>query len=94
MAIAILDTNDKASAPELEKLLLAGAHLGYGKSTRHPKMQGYIFGSRNNIEIFDLERTEECLVTAEENGIMGGDEAGGKRCYCSCRAKIEFSLCE
>ena len=65
MTTAILDTNDKASAPELEKLLLAGAHLGYGKSTRHPKMQGYIFGSRNNIEIFDLERTEECLSVAE-----------------------------
>ena len=66
MATAILDTNDKTSAPELEKLLLAGAHLGYGKSTRHPKMQGYIFGSRNNIEIFNLERTEECLAAAEE----------------------------
>jgi len=65
MTTAILDTNDKASAPELEKLLLAGAHLGYGKSTRHPKMKDYIFGSRNNIEIFDLLRTLEKLNEAE-----------------------------
>ena len=56
---------EKALLPELEELLLAGAHLGYGKSTRHPKMQDFIFGSRNNIEIFDLSHTLNQIKAAE-----------------------------
>ena len=55
----------KALVPELETLFSAGAHLGYGKSTRHPKMQSYIFGNRNNIEIFDLEQTLIKIKAAE-----------------------------
>lgn len=65
MTTTTLDTNDKTSSPELEKLLIAGAHLGYGKSTRHPKMKDFIFGSRNNMEIFDLEHTLLKMRAAE-----------------------------
>jgi len=55
----------QANAPEIEALFQAGAHLGYGKTRRHPKMREYIFGTRNNVEIFDLERTLAKLTEAE-----------------------------
>lgn len=57
---------------ELEKIFKAGVHFGYSRSARHPKMAPYIFGLRNNVEVFDLEKTkiklEEALVFVRELG--------------------------
>ena len=50
---------------ELEEMFKAGAHFGYSKQSRHPKMKPYLFGVRNNVEIFDLEKTYACLSEAE-----------------------------
>lgn len=50
---------------ELEEMFMAGAHFGYSRSTRHPKMEPYLFGLRNNVEIFDLEKTRLCLEKAK-----------------------------
>jgi len=36
----------------IEELFEAGAHIGYSKARRNPKMQEYIFSTRNNVEIF------------------------------------------
>lgn len=52
--------------PEIEILFEIGAHIGYGKERRHPKMLEYIFGTRNNVEVFDLAKTLEKLKMAEE----------------------------
>lgn len=52
--------------PEIETLFDAGAHVGYSKTRRHPKMKEFIFGTRNNIEVFDLSKTLANLKTAEE----------------------------
>ena len=52
--------------PEIEALFESGAHIGYGKERRHPKMLEYIFGTRNNVEVFDLSKTLEKLKAAEE----------------------------
>lgn len=51
---------------EIEELFDAGAHIGYAKMRRHPQMKGFIFGTRNNIEIFDLSKTLTKLKEAEE----------------------------
>lgn len=51
--------------PEIEEMFRAGLHLGYSRTRRHPKMKPYIFGLRNNIEIFDLERVRVKLREAE-----------------------------
>lgn len=53
-------------APAISALFEAGAHMGHSKSRRHPKMAPFIFGTRNNIEIFDLEQTETRIQKAEE----------------------------
>lgn len=45
----------------VESLFSAGAHFGFIKSRRHPSTKPYIFGVKNNIEIFDLEKTKDAL---------------------------------
>lgn len=48
----------------LSELLAAGAHFGHKSSRWNPKMKSFIFGHRNNIHIFDLEKTKEKLKDA------------------------------
>jgi small subunit ribosomal protein S2 len=44
--------------PSLAEMLKAGVHFGHQSSRWHPKMEPYIFGSRNGIHIIDLEKTQ------------------------------------
>lgn len=48
----------------LDSLLKAGVHFGHMKSRRHPKMDEYIYTTRKNINILDLEKTAEKLEAA------------------------------
>lgn len=48
----------------IESLSSVGAHFGFVKSRRHPSAKPFIFGVKNKIEIFDLEKTEEALKKA------------------------------
>lgn len=50
----------------LDELFKAGAHFGFGKGRRHPSTAPYIFGSKNRVDIFDLERTQNSLDKAIE----------------------------
>lgn len=62
----------------LETMLKAGVHFGHKKSRWNPKMNDYIFGTRNGIHIIDLEKTvvlfEKALEFIDEvvakNGII------------------------
>lgn len=47
-----------AKMPSLAEMLKAGVHFGHQSSRWHPKMEPYIFGSRNGIHIIDLEKTQ------------------------------------
>lgn len=58
------NTTEKAGNGALEALFSVGAHFGFVKSRRHPSTKPYIFGVKNNIEIFDLEKTSEALHSA------------------------------
>lgn len=68
----------------VEALFGVGAHFGFVKSRRHPSAKPFIFGTKNKIEIFDLEKTsvelEKALVFAESKGKEGvmGLFVGGK----------------
>lgn len=63
----------------------AGAHFGLGRSRRNPTVAPYIFGSKNDTDIFDLEKTAELvgkvLTIAETAGREGKTIlfVGGKR---------------
>jgi small subunit ribosomal protein S2 len=50
--------------PEIKALFDAGGHVGYSRTRRHPGMQEYIYCTRNDTEIFNLEKTEESLKIA------------------------------
>lgn len=52
--------------PKIEELFGVGAHFGFGKSRRHPSANPFIFGSKNKVDIFDLEKTSEMLDKASE----------------------------
>lgn len=48
----------------LDELFKHGAHFGFEKSRRHPSANKFIFGSKNRVDIFDLEKTSEALAKA------------------------------
>ncbi|HEY1037207.1 MAG TPA: 30S ribosomal protein S2 [Candidatus Paceibacterota bacterium] len=52
--------------PVIEAMYKIGAHYGFIKSRRHPTVKPFIFGAKNKIEIFDLEKTEAQLEAAIE----------------------------
>jgi len=59
-------TETTKTEKDLDELFKAGAHFGFGKSRRHPSIAPYIFGSKNKVDIFDLEKTQESLEKASD----------------------------
>lgn len=51
---------------QIDSLFKVGAHFGFSKSRRHPSMKPYIFGIKNKVEIFDLEKASELLESTKE----------------------------
>lgn len=51
---------------QIDEMFKVGAHYGYSKSRRHPTTTPYIFGTKNGVEIFDLEKTDELLSRAKD----------------------------
>ena len=47
--------------PSVLEMLESGVHFGHQVSKRHPKMAPYIFTSRNEVHIIDLEKTQAKL---------------------------------
>ncbi len=50
--------------PTLEEMLQAGIHFGHSTSRWHPKMEQFIFTTRGNVHIIDLQKTQEQLKGA------------------------------
>lgn len=61
-----MDKTTNTDSVLIDALFSAGAHFGFVKSRRHPSAKPFIFGVKNKIEIFDLERTSDSLKTALE----------------------------
>jgi small subunit ribosomal protein S2 len=55
---------EKTTNSKLDALFEVGAHFGFNKSRRHPSTNPFIFGSKNRVDIFDLEKTEDALTKA------------------------------
>ncbi len=49
---------------ELEEMMKAGLHFGHKKTKKNPKMEQYIFGVRNGINIIDVSKTRQKLNEA------------------------------
>ncbi|MBX4200224.1 30S ribosomal protein S2 [Candidatus Parcubacteria bacterium] len=67
-------TTNTSNSGLIDELFQAGAHFGFVKSRRHPSARNFIFGSKNNVEIFDLEKTEAELKKAVEFMEVKGKE--------------------
>ena len=48
----------------VEEMAAAGVNLGHKVSKLHPKMKQYVSGIKNNVHIFDLEKTAKELEKA------------------------------
>lgn len=51
---------------QIGQMFEAGAHFGFAKARRHPSVRSFIFGRKNDVEIFDLEKVELKLTEAKE----------------------------
>lgn len=49
---------------KIEDMFKAGVHFGHHKSRKNPRMDDFIFGTKNAINIIDLEKTKEKLEEA------------------------------
>ena len=61
-----VEDRDINGSISIEKMFEAGAHYGYGKSRRHPSVSSYIYTTKNNGDIIDLEKTSVMLEDATE----------------------------
>jgi small subunit ribosomal protein S2 len=52
--------------PELAEMYKAGVHFGYRRTKRHPNMRSFIFGTKNNVEVFDLPKVHAKVTEAME----------------------------
>lgn len=62
---------------EIQKMFKAGVYFGHQKSRRNPKMDQYIFGVKNGVNIIDLEKTVVKLKEAQDfikKLVAGGEE--------------------
>ncbi len=50
----------------IDAMFKAGTHFGYARSRRHPSSKPFIFGTKNKVEIFDLEKTAPALESAKK----------------------------
>ncbi len=48
----------------MEEMFRSGVHFGHHKSRKNPRMNEYIFGVKNGINIIDLQKTAEKLKEA------------------------------
>lgn len=63
--------------PTIDSMFKAGTHFGFSRSRRHPTVAPYIFGVKNKVEIFDLEKTSALLDAAKK--FAAGIGAEGKQ---------------
>jgi len=54
----------EVKVPTPDELLSAGVHFGHKTSRWNPKMKNYIFGVKNGVHMFDLQKTAQKLEEA------------------------------
>lgn len=66
---------DYPMGEDVRRLFSVGAHFALSRARRHPSTSPYIFGRKNRVEIFDLEKTtkllDEAVIRMKELGSEG-----------------------
>ncbi len=63
--------------PSLQEMLEAGVHFGHSVKRRNPRMDEYVYATKNGVQIFDLVKTREALAKAC-NYLVDTLSAGGQ----------------
>jgi len=79
--------------PKIEGMFKAGAHFGYSKARRHPSARPFIFGVKNRVEIFDLEKTTEALENAKKF-VKSLGASGGQILFVSGKSEVKEVVTE
>ncbi len=77
----------------MRQLLEAGAHFGHQSHRWNPKMQTYIFGTRNNIHIIDLAQTVPALHQALQ-AVSDTVAKGGRVLFVGTKRQAADSIAE
>jgi small subunit ribosomal protein S2 len=81
----------KTSKTAIENLFKVGAHFAYVKSRRHPSAKPFIFGVKNKVEIFDLEKTQLELEKAKDFVKKIG-ETGGQILFVAGKSEAKNAI--
>ena len=81
----------KLPSVTIKQLLEAGVHLGHKTFRWNPKMQEFIFGSKNSIHIIDLVQTLE-MANVALNEIYKCIASGGKILFVSTKKQATDSI--
>jgi len=77
----------------IKELLEAGVHLGHKTFRWNPKMEKFIFGSKNSIHIIDLVQTLE-MIKSSLSEIHKCISSGGKILFVSTKKQATESIAE
>jgi small subunit ribosomal protein S2 len=77
----------------MRQLLEAGVHFGHQTHRWNPKMQSYIYGSRNGIHILDLSQTVPLLHNAL-NAISAAVAKGGRVLFVGTKRSAQEQIAE
>ena len=77
----------------MRQLLEAGVHFGHQKHRWNPKMQSFIYGSRNGIHILDLSQTVPLLHNAL-NAISDAVAKGGRVLFVGTKRSAQEQIAE
>lgn len=69
-------TTSNGDNTAVEDLFKYGAHVGYTRTRRHPSVVPFLFGTKNRIDLINLEETVQQIATAKE-AIASVKEKGG-----------------
>lgn len=77
----------------MRQLLEAGVHFGHNTRRWNPKMKPFIFGTRNNIHIVNLEQTVPMLFTALKT-VRDIAANGGRVLFVGTKAQASEKIAE
>jgi small subunit ribosomal protein S2 len=77
----------------MRQLLEAGVHFGHHTRRWNPKMKDYIFGTRNNVHIIDLEQTVPLLARALQ-AIRDVAAGGGRVLFVGTKRQAQEAVAE
>jgi len=72
----------------IDELFTKGAHYGYTKTRRHPTTKKFIFGTKDGLDIIDLEKTYSSIEEAKSK-LKDITSKGGKIIFVGNKAEIK-----